>query len=254
LPIEHIKNHEFFQGITWGVDLWKQKAPRLKAYSPPPREPIKLNGSSDGDSFPPSINTAPSNTSSRVVPRLITELPAPSQLDIEWSPVLTKNNERILKLGNLVVLSSPASHSPVSRHGEYEAPRKFSRFFGGSTTKKRQRLVMITSSGRIIMAAAGGDEKKTKMELSLLAPGTHYRTSTDAKGVSCWIVDTVRIPPPSTRQSIFFSLTGARVAREAFCFRGSQTVIKQCGHNRFNYAGVVGYPRPSSRDGSGSTK
>ncbi|KAL2793639.1 kinase-like domain-containing protein [Aspergillus keveii] len=190
LPIEHIKNHEFFQGVTWGTDLWKQKAPRLKAYSPPPREPIKLNGGSEGDSFPPSINTAPSNTSSRVVPRLITELPAPSQLDIEWSPVLTKNNERILKLGNLVVLSSPASHSPVSKHGEYEAPKKFSRFFGGSTTKKRQRLVMITSSGRIIMAAAGGDEKKAKLELSLLAPGTHYRTSTDAKGVSCWIVDT----------------------------------------------------------------
>ncbi|KAJ0423761.1 kinase-like domain-containing protein [Aspergillus carlsbadensis] len=190
LPIEHIKNHEFFQGVTWGTDLWKQKAPRLKAYTPPPREPIKLNGGSDGDSFPPSINTAPSNASSRVVPRLITELPAPSQLDIEWSPVLTKNNERILKLGNLVVLSSPASHSPVSKHGEYEAPKKFSRFFGGSTTKKRQRLVMITSSGRIIMAAAGGDEKKAKLELSLLAPGTHYRTSTDAKGVSCWIVDT----------------------------------------------------------------
>ncbi|KAL3496884.1 kinase-like domain-containing protein [Aspergillus germanicus] len=190
LPIEHIKNHEFFQGVTWGTDLWKQKAPRLKAYTPPPREPIKLNGGSEGDSFPPSINTAPSNTSSRVVPRLITELPAPSQLDIEWSPVLTKNNERILKLGNLVVLSSPASHSPVSKHGEYEAPKKFSRFFGGSTTKKRQRLVMITSSGRIIMAAAGGDEKKAKLELSLLSPGTHYRTSTDAKGVSCWIVDT----------------------------------------------------------------
>ncbi|CEL07514.1 Putative 3-phosphoinositide-dependent protein kinase [Aspergillus calidoustus] len=190
LPIEHIKNHEFFQGVTWGTDLWKQKAPRLKAYTPPPREPIKLNGGSEGDSFPPSINTAPSNTSSRVVPRLITELPAPSQLDIEWSPVLTKSNERILKLGNLVVHSSPASHSPVSKHGEYEAPKKFSRFFGGSTTKKRQRLVMITSSGRIIMAAAGGDEKKAKLELSLLAPGTHYRTSTDAKGVSCWIVDT----------------------------------------------------------------
>ncbi|KAI9374273.1 kinase-like domain-containing protein [Aspergillus egyptiacus] len=191
LPIEHIKNHEFFQGVTWGMDLWKQKAPRLKAYSPPPREPIKLNGGSDGDSFPPGINRAASNaTNTRVVPRLVTELPAPSQLDIEWSPVLTRTNERILKLGNLVVLSSPASHSPVSKHGEYEAPKKFSRFFGGSTTKKRQRLVMITSSGRIIMAAAGGEEKKVKLELSLLAPGTHYRTSTDSKGVSCWVVDT----------------------------------------------------------------
>lgn len=214
LPIEHIKNHEFFEGIHWGTDLWKQKAPRLKAYTPPPREPIKLNGGSEGESFPPGINTAPSNASSRVVPRLITELPAPSQLDIEWSPVLTKNNERILKLGNLVVLSSPASHSPVSKHGEYEAPSKFSRFFGGSTTKKRQRLVMITSSGRIIMAASGGDEKKTKTELSLIAPGTHYRTSTDSKGVSCWIVDTVSTQVPLNCQQFLLIDT----ARETLCF------------------------------------
>ncbi|KKK17475.1 hypothetical protein ARAM_005160 [Aspergillus rambellii] len=159
LPIEHIKNHE---------------------------------SSMDGESFPPSISTAPSNNaSSRVVPRLVTEVPAPSQLDIEWSPVLTKTNERILKMGNLVVVSSPPPHSPVSKNGsEYEAPKKFSRFFGGSTTKKRQRLVMVTSSGRIIMAAAGGEEKKAKLDISLLAPGTHYRSSTDAKGSSCWIVDT----------------------------------------------------------------
>ncbi|GKZ20385.1 pkb-activating kinase-like protein [Aspergillus brasiliensis] len=194
LPIEHIKNHEFFQGIAWGPELWKRKAPRLKAYVPPPREPIKLNGGNGGgEGYASSANPAASSTnvSSRVVPRLVTELPPPSQLDIEWSPVLTKTNERILKLGNLVVLSSPAAHSPVSKHGgEYEAPRKFSRFFGGSTTKKRQRLVMVTSSGRIIMAASGGDEKKAKLELSLLTPGTSYRTSTDSKGFSCWVVDT----------------------------------------------------------------
>ncbi|KAA8646384.1 hypothetical protein EYZ11_011612 [Aspergillus tanneri] len=194
LPIEHIKNHEFFQGMPWGSELWKRKAPRLKAYIPPPREPIKLNGG-DGDSFPPSISTAPSgaaNAGSRIVPRLVTELPPPSQLDIEWSPVLTKINERILKLGNLVVLSSPAPHSPVSKNGngEVEAPKKFSRFFGGSTTKKRQRLVMVTSSARIILAASGGDEKKAKTELSLLTPGTQYRASTDSKGFSCWVVDT----------------------------------------------------------------
>ncbi|PLB38502.1 PDPK1 family serine/threonine-protein kinase [Aspergillus candidus] len=195
LPIEHIKNHEFFQGMTWGPELWKRKAPRLKAYVPPPREPIKLNGADGGDSYPPGINAAPShptNASSRMVPRLITELPPPSQLDIEWSPVLTKTNERILKLGNWVVLSSPASHSPASKNsgGEVEPHKKFSRFFAGSATKKRQRLVMVTSSGRIIMAASGGDEKKAKLELSLLAPGTHYRTSADSKGFSCWIVDT----------------------------------------------------------------
>lgn len=197
LPIEHIKNHEFFDGITWGRGLWKQKAPRLKSYVPPPREPIKLNGTSDGDSFPPNISTTPStaaSVSSRAYPRVITELPPPSQLDIEWSPVLTKNNERILKLGNLVVLSSPATHSPTSRNGnDNETAKKFSRFFGGSTTKKRQRLVMVTSAARIILAAAGGEEKKAKLEINLLAPGTQYRSSTDSKGSSSWVVDTVRM-------------------------------------------------------------
>lgn len=213
LPIDQVKNHPFFEGISWGSDLWRRKAPRLKAYVPPPREPIKLNGGGggggggvgggggEGESFPPNITAAPSTTttaSSRVVPRLVTELPPPSQLDIEWSPVLTKTNERILKMGNLMVLSSPASHSPVSKNGsgELEAPKKFSRFFAGSATKKRQRLVMVTSSARIIMAASGGDEKKAKLEISLLSRGTSYRTTTDAKGLSSWIVDTVRSPFP----------------------------------------------------------
>jgi 3-phosphoinositide dependent protein kinase-1 len=194
LPIEHIKNHEFFDGIAWGRSLWKQKAPRLKPYAPPPREPIKLNGLNDGDSYPPNISTTPStlaDVNSRAFPRVITELPPPSQLDIEWSPVLSKTSERILKLGNLVVSSSPAPHSPSSRNGESETPKKFSRFFGGSTTKKRQRLVMVTSSARIILAAAGGEEKKAKLELSLLSPGTQYRRTTDSRGFSSWVVDTV---------------------------------------------------------------
>ncbi|KAJ5507719.1 hypothetical protein N7527_009862 [Penicillium freii] len=195
LQIEHIKNHEFFEGITWGSDLWQQKAPRLKAYVPPARDPIKLNDSKNGESPPPVVSTAPMNApnaSSRHLPRVVTELPPPSQLDIEWSPVLSKTNERILKLGNLVVLSSAASHSPTSKNssGEFEAPRKFSRFFSGGATKKRQRLVMVTSSGRIILAASGGDNKKIKLEIPLLAPGTSYRSTTDAKGISSWIVDT----------------------------------------------------------------
>ena len=201
LQIEHIKNHDFFKGISWGTGMWKQKAPRLKAYAPPPREPIKLNGGEGGDSFPPTISTAPSNAGTanpRQLPRVVTELPPPSQLDIEWSPVLSKSNERILKLGNLVVLSSPASHSPTNKSGSGDlepAPKKFSRFFSGTATKKRQRLVMVTSSGRIILAAASGDEKKAKLEISLLAPGTHYRSTTDAKGLSSWIVDTVSSQP-----------------------------------------------------------
>ncbi|KAF7862024.1 hypothetical protein EAF04_007904 [Stromatinia cepivora] len=195
LSIEHIKNHEFFDGMRFSRELWKVKAPRLKPYVPPAQEPhlIMLNNLSTTpptSRAPPQLT--PSNGNSRPQPRIITELPPPTQLDIEWSPVLTRSNERILKLGNLMVLSSPLPHSPNSKNGE-DVPEKkggFARFFGGSTTKKRARLVMVTSSARIILAAAGGDEKKTKMEISLLASDCSWRTQSDSKGQSVWCVDT----------------------------------------------------------------
>jgi 3-phosphoinositide dependent protein kinase-1 len=201
LSIEHIKNHEFFDGIKFGRGLWRMKAPRLKPYVPPVQEPtlIKLNGFS---SAPQPIATSrgppqnSSNGNSRPQPRIITELPPPTQLDIEWSPVLTRSNERILKLGNLMVLSTPLPHSPNSKnsdHGLGHEKNKLSRLFGGSTTKKRQRLVMVTSSARIILAAAGGEEKKTKSEISLLASECSWRTQVDAKGQTVWSVDTVSL-------------------------------------------------------------
>ena len=213
LSIDHIKNHEFFDGVKWGQGLWRQKAPPLQSYPLASAATIKLNGSnafnSNGGSFPPDI--APSHSTKaahipgdsratgapRPSPRVITELPPPSQLDIEWSPVLTRRNERILKLGNLLVLSTPGVVSPNTKNGlhssDTDQPSKLSRLFGGGTTKKRQRLVMVTSSARIIMAAAGGDEKKTKIEISLSARGCTYQKSQDAKGLSYWSIDTVGI-------------------------------------------------------------
>jgi 3-phosphoinositide dependent protein kinase-1 len=217
LSIEHIKNHEFFDGIQWGRGLWRMKAPRLKPYIPPTHEPslIKLNGY--GNAPQPIVTSrapqaaAPSNGNSRPQPRVITELPPPTQLDIEWSPVLTRNNERILKLGNLMVMSTPMPHSPNSRngdHGEGHEKKGLSRFFGGSTTKKRQRLVMVTSSARIVMAAAGGEEKKTKSEISLLASECSWRTQIDAKGQEVWCVDVVS----SSSYSAWITLTIDSVA------------------------------------------
>lgn len=197
LSIEHIKNHEFFDGIVWGRGLWRMKAPRLSPYIPRTQEPtlIKLNGYTG--STPQPINTARGmpnpNGNARPQPRIITELPPPTQLDIEWSPVLTRNNERILKLGNLMVLSTPLPHSPNSRNGDHGEPQEkkgLARFFGGGNTKKRQRLVLVTSSARIILAAAGGDEKKTKSEISLLASECSWRTQIDSKGQEIWCVDT----------------------------------------------------------------
>jgi 3-phosphoinositide dependent protein kinase-1 len=146
-------------------------------------------------SGPTSMPLAQTSNARPPTSRLITELPPPSQLDIDWSPVLTRQNERILKLGNLVVTVSPQPHSPNSRNGDasyQEPPKKFHRFFmSGNTTKKRQRLVMVTSSGRIILAASGGDEKKAKLEIALLNPGTSWRSFKDSKGLTVWCIDTV---------------------------------------------------------------
>jgi 3-phosphoinositide dependent protein kinase-1 len=202
LSIEHIKNHEFFDGIKWGRSLWRMKAPRLKPYVPPAQEPnvIKLNGYSNSPQPIATSRNTIGNGTSRPQPRVITELPPPTQLDIEWSPVLTRNNERILKLGNLMVTSSPANNSPGAKNGDGDNHKKFSRFFGGGTTiKKRQRLVMVTSSARIILAAAGGEEKKSKTEISLLASDCTWRTQTDTKGQTTWCVDTVSNPFPANK-------------------------------------------------------
>jgi 3-phosphoinositide dependent protein kinase-1 len=200
ITTEHIKNHEFFDGQQFGKMLWRTKAPRLRPYVPPPQEPniIQLNGYGAASTPNPLPETRPalpsqgnaSNGANRPA-RIITELPPPTQLDIEWSPVLTKNNERILKLGDLMVISTPLAHSPHGK-GADDGHKKLSRFFGGSTTKKRQRLVMITSSGRILLAPAGGEEKRAKQELSLLAPDCTWRSQQDAKGQLVWCVDTVR--------------------------------------------------------------
>lgn len=144
-----------------------------------------------------SVSHPQTSHQSRSTARIITELPAPTQLDIDWSPVLNRSNERILKLGNLVVtVSPPQPNSPNPRNGDapgQDPPRKkLSSFFSsGPTNKKRQRLVMVTSSGRIILAASGGDEKKAKLEIQLLAPDTTWKSYKDSKGLTVWSVNTV---------------------------------------------------------------
>ena len=198
LTIEHIKNHEFFEAQVWGKQLWRMKAPRLRPYVPPAQEPkiIQLNGGSSTSQPAPNSRLQANhamNGASRNPGRIVTDIPPPSQLDIEWSPVLTRTNERILRLGDLLVLSTPIPNSPHGKNGgeHSEGHRKLARFFGGSTTKKRQRLVMITSSGRIVLAPAGGEEKKAKLEISLLAPDCAWRTQIDAKGQTIWCLDSV---------------------------------------------------------------
>jgi 3-phosphoinositide dependent protein kinase-1 len=218
LSIEHTKNHEFFDGVEWGRKLWKQKAPRLKPYVPPPEETkiIKLGGdaSNGGRNGGPANGRPPPPP-----PRVITELPPPSQLDIEWSPVLTRNNERILKLGNAVVQSSSAPHSPDGKGGVsgQETSKKFSRFFGGSSTKKRQRLVMVTSAARVIIAAAGGDDKKPKTEISLQGLGVVAR-KVGGDNSFMWAIDTVSFAPCFQLNIGFFLSMDFFLARQVLHF------------------------------------
>lgn len=222
LPVEHIRNHRFFEGVVWGKSLWRQKAPRLKAYVPPAAAPIKLGGSggngvpfgqiSSGPS-PIATSQAPLQTqplSTRPQLRGITELPPPSQLDIDWSPVLTHNNERILKLGNLIVNTSSQASSPGGKNGDPTTPSekpKFSRFFSGSTTKKKERLVLITSNARVILAPAGGHEKKIKMEIPLVSPGCSWKSYVDSRGLTAWSIDTVCLYALERALSPYTSLT-----------------------------------------------
>lgn len=200
--IESIKQHPFFDGIQWGKGLWKQKAPRLRAYNPLTQDAVmdrNQERTSSSTPKPPAILTSqsshgPQTLPTRPQPRIITDLAPPTQLDIDWSPVLTRANERILKLGQFVVSSTPAPHSPTSRNGTdppIEAPSKFSRFFGASNTKKRQRLVMITSGGRLILAPSGGDRKETKQSIELTDPDVSWKSQQDTKGYTVWCIYTV---------------------------------------------------------------
>ena len=212
LPINGIKQHAFFQGMQWGKGLWTEKPPRLRPHNP---HAVSRTNDSNGaaprqnpDPSPPVVPKPTSKASSsanassgasRPQPRVITELAPPSQLDIDWSPVLNKPNERILKLGNLVVTSTPAPHSPTSKsnasEGPSEAPSKFSRIFGSSATKKRQRLVMISSAARLILAPSGGEKKEAKQVIEFKDKDVSWRSQQDAKGYTIWCVFTVSSLP-----------------------------------------------------------
>jgi len=215
LSIDGIKQHAFFEGVQWGKGQWKQRPPKLRPYNPQTQEANMIADRSRTEqhvlspqlqpqSLPKPTIARPRDGSSssippnamaqRPKPRIITELAPPTQLDIDWSPVLTRANERILKLGQFIVHSAPAPHSPTSRSGadsSVEQPSKFAKFFGASTTKKRQRLVMITSSGRLIIAPAGGDRKEAKVVVDLAESDVSWRSQQDSKGYNMWCVFTV---------------------------------------------------------------
>ena len=110
--------------------------------------------------------------------------------------MLTHNNERILKLGNLIVTVSQQTHSPNAKSSEPTTPsekNKLRSFFSSNNNKRRERLVLITSSARLVIAAAGGNEKKAKMELDCRSSGTNWSSFVDMKGLTGFQMDTVSL-------------------------------------------------------------
>lgn len=100
----------------------------------------------------------------------------------------------------MFVTQHPPGHVVGAKEEPAEPPKKFSRFFGGNTVKKRQRLVMITSNARVLMCAAGTNDKKLKEEVSLLSAGCSWRSFQDSKGLTAWLVETVRCRHPPELQ------------------------------------------------------
>lgn len=211
LPVEHIRNHPFFEGVQWGKGLWRQSAPKLRSYVPPPSDPIKLNGAGSG--LPPAMQAAsppqiPRSNQLRDL-RGVTDLPPPSQLDIDWSPVL-QNNERIMKLGNLILTVSHSTHSFSAKNGDSAAApekTKLRSFFSGNANKRRERLVLITSNARLVVAAAGGNEKKAKLEVSCVGGASSWKSFVDSKGLTGFHIETVSVlllpaTPPSCTNSV----------------------------------------------------
>ena len=195
LPVEHIKNHPFFEGVQWGKSLWRQTAPKLRPYVPPTADPIRLNGGSNDNSSASMQRQLSNSQQPRQQLRAVADLPPPSQLDIDWSSVL-KSTERILKLGILIVSITPQSNSPNSKSGEAGTPSeksKFRGFFAAKSDKRKERLVMITSNARLIFAAHGGNEKKAKMEFDCLPPECTWSSFVDVKGLTAFCLDTVSI-------------------------------------------------------------
>lgn len=68
LSIEHVRNHQFFDGVIWGRGLWQQKAPRLKPYVPPSQPLIKLDGTSSKESYLSDLTPSHSTNPTRLPP------------------------------------------------------------------------------------------------------------------------------------------------------------------------------------------
>lgn len=172
LAIPQIKAHPFFESIQWGRPLWKRKAPRLMPYRPNGVDKvICLDPTPSPGHLLSQPRTGPANS-----------VPPPSQLDIEWSHVLSQPSERVLKIGLLRVSTSTASPTLPS-------DSKLSRFFLPHHMPKRKlRRVVLTTMGRLFIVADDGQPKIGPVELlrTVIRTKSHRSDAFVIESVSCF--------------------------------------------------------------------
>ncbi|CCG84802.1 protein of unknown function [Taphrina deformans PYCC 5710] len=190
LSVPEIRAHPFFAGVEWET-LWKIKAPKLRPYRPQPvvlnlnppvgtQEPQRQTSSQSIPlASPLSRSEQPATSevsgSSRPDPdRLAPQRPAshrvssanPSELDLQWSAILSLPFERILRLGQISVMTSEGD----------KVPRKFNKIL----QRKKTKSLMVTSHGRCLFLDSS-EEKKVRGEVLMTGPQTTTVRQVDAK-------------------------------------------------------------------------
>lgn len=195
LSVPEIREHEFFAGIDWGT-LWKIPAPKLKPFRP---EPVKIVFNSiPAANRPASHNSSPTSRSAsqthlqQLAPPLqrgenstgsrgsLSSRPksnrlhssSPSELDLQYAAVLSLPTERILRLGQVTVMTSEGD----------KKPRKFNKIL----QRKKTRTMMVTTHGRCLYLESPSD-RKIKGEMLLTGPTTTAVRFIDEKQ---WVVET----------------------------------------------------------------
>ncbi|ORY77776.1 kinase-like domain-containing protein [Protomyces lactucae-debilis] len=190
LTVPQIRQHAFFQSVDWST-LWKVKAPKLRPYRPQPGMTIEQQqlampqssvqlpthsgtrldfahqhahhgsyGAVQSHRAPQHATVNGASTTATTRPRSRIES-SPSELDLQFSQILNLPGERILRLGQVNVLSSTSG----------DVPRKFNKML----SRKKHRTLLVTSTGRCLYIEVSGDSKKVKGEITLSGTTTVTR-------------------------------------------------------------------------------
>ncbi|EEB07378.1 AGC/PDK1 protein kinase Ksg1 [Schizosaccharomyces japonicus yFS275] len=195
LTINEIREHPFFEGVTFGKPLWEVTPPRLKPS-------LYINLPNDNPALDPSTMLKPSDTP--VEPSFNRENASPLSLTLssnfasmsslqlaeksqnaaelaefnnEWSVIL-QPGEAVCRAGIVNVL-------PLAGSSETEVHRFFSKIF----RKRRRRLLLITTLGRCLFVSKNSDgEKSIKEEIPIQSVGLRIKPVPNSP--NRWTVET----------------------------------------------------------------